>query len=323
MATKKPQSASELKWDLREVQKKLKKLGVTPPPPKGKPVLPDIMKPGKFYAVGPALADLERYLAQLRGLLEAQGRTWTAEAFLHSVLAAALKAAPESERLARPHGHVAAKPAINNHGYLALALLAAEHVGPLVSAGERARFDRWLELGGRVAAGKELTSSDEALLDREMPYVWQPSGASSRNLTADSPALRVAQGVGLEAEQADANNVGGKGAREACERAAALLAQPGQARRFLEQLDALIQLHDAKLQFSKVSEQPSSPVVAGLWRGAEKGKSSHWLVKLANGRYALLWKVKGKWRLVEGSKEDALASVPDAHLKEAVGALTS
>ena len=33
------------------------------------------------------------------------------------------------------------------------------------------------------APGKELTSGDEALLDREMPYVWQPSGASSRNLT--------------------------------------------------------------------------------------------------------------------------------------------
>ena len=312
---------SELKWDLREAQKKLKKLGVAPPPPKGKPVLADIMKPGKFYAHPPSLEKLQAYEALLLALLEAQGRKWTPAAFLHNVLAAALKSAPEKERLARPHGHVPARPVIDNHGYLALAMLAAEHVSPHVTKEERPQFEAWLALGHTVAEGKELT--DDALLDSEMPLTWQPSGASARNFTATSPALLVAQGVALEAEEAAIHNVGGKGAREACARAVTVLNKPGEARRFLEALDRLIQLHDAKLQLSKVSEKPSAPVVAGLWRGAEKGKSTHWLVKLDNGRYALLWKVKGKWRLVEGSKEDALASVPDAHLKEAVNALAA
>ena len=319
-ATKKPPTMSALKWDVREVTKKLKKLGVMPPPPKGKPAMKDIMKPGKFYAMPRSYEEVDAYLGQLRRVLDGQSSKWTADAFLHTVLAAAMKAAPEDQRLERPHGHVAAKPVINNRGYLGAALLAAEHVRALVPEAERKAFNRLEELGRRVLAGKEMTSEDEAVLNREAPHVWQPSGAHSRNFTAVSPVLRIAQGVAFEAEEAEANNVGGKGAREACAQAAQVLAKP---RPFLEALDALILLEDAKLQFSKVSEKPSAELVASCWRGAEKGKGSHWLVKLANGRFALLWKVKGKWRLVEGSREDAIASVPDAHLKDAVAAMAA
>jgi hypothetical protein len=85
----------------------------------------------------------------------------------------------------------------------------------------------------------------------------------------------------------------------------------------------LLLLEDAKLQFSKVSEQPSAAVVASRWRGAEKGKGSHWLAELAGGSFALLWKVKGKWRLVEGSRDDVLASVPDSHFEAATRALSA
>ncbi len=99
MATK---TANDLKWELRELQKKLKKLGVAPPPPKGKPARADIMKPGKFYAHPPSLEALQRYFAEFTALHEAQGRKWTPEAFLHNVLAAAMRRAPEGERLSRP-----------------------------------------------------------------------------------------------------------------------------------------------------------------------------------------------------------------------------
>lgn len=307
-------------WDIREATRKLKKLGVVPPPPKGKPAKGDIMKPGKFYGMPRGVEALSAYLSQLRALLDSQGSKWTAEAFLHNVLAAAMEAAPVGERLERPHGHVAAKPVIANRGYLGAALLAAEHVGPLVSPDEKQAFNRRVAIGNRVMAGKEITADDWALLEREMPNVWQPSGASSRNFTAMSPALRVAQAVAFEAEVTETNDVGGRGARTACVNAVAVLSKP---RRFLEALDTLILLEDARLQFSKVSEQPSAEVVASCWRGAEKGKSSHWLVKLANGRYALLWKVKGKWRVVEGTREDAIASVPDAQLKDAVAAMAA
>lgn len=189
MAANKARTANDLKWDLRELQKRLKKLGVAPPPPRGKPVLAGIMKPGKFYAHPTSLEALQRYFSELAALHGEHSRKWTAEAFLHNVLAAAMSRAPESERLARPHGHVAARPVIDNHGYLALAMLAAEHVTPHVSAGEREQFDRLLEIGRRVLSGKELTAADETLLDRQVPVAWQPSGASSRNFTAMSPAL--------------------------------------------------------------------------------------------------------------------------------------
>lgn len=317
-----PQTLSEVRWDVRELQKKLKKLGVTPPPPKGAKLIADIMKPGKFYVAQNALAPSVAYLAQLQAVVDGQETRWTPEAYLHNVMAAALAVAPAEERLEKPHGHVPARPVIDNHGYLALALLAAEHVSKRVPAAERARFSRWVELGQRVARGQALSAKDEALLTEEVPYVRLPSRAVSRAFTAQSPLFRVAQGVGLEAEEADAHNVGGKGAREACARAVEVLSKStGAVKKFLTALDALILLEDAKLRFREVSVKPSAAVVASRWRGAEKGKGSHWLVELANQNFALLWKVKGKWRLVEGGKDEVLASVPDAHFKAATQAL--
>ena len=96
--TKKPKTANDFKWDIRELQKKL---GVPPPPPKGKPVLPDIMKPGRFYAHPDSLAKLEAYFAQLTSVFEARSSKWTPDAFLHNVLAAASARAPKNEQLER------------------------------------------------------------------------------------------------------------------------------------------------------------------------------------------------------------------------------
>ncbi|MFO0598080.1 MAG: hypothetical protein U0228_22450 [Myxococcaceae bacterium] len=321
---KKPPTVNELRWDIGVVQKKLKKLKIPPPPPKGQPEKPDIMKPGKFYTVPLQTAPLTAYLAQLNEVLDAAASKWTLDAFGHSVMAAALEAAPEAERLAKPHRHVPSKPVIDNHGYVALAMLAAEVVTPFVPQNERKSFARWLELGQRVLARRELTASDVALLDEAMPVAFQPSGASARAFGPASDVMRIAHGVGWEAEQADHTNVGGKGAREACAKAVAVLAsqgKPGDVRRFLERLDALLLTEDARLQLEKVAQKPSAPLKAGRWRGAEKGKTALWLVELEGGRFALLWKLKGQWRFVEGAKEDVLASVPDAHMASAVEAL--
>ena len=146
--------------------------------------------------------------------------------------------------------------------------------------------------------------------------------AASPRDAVEAKDLKVSEGVGLEAEEADAHNVGGKGAREACARAVEVLSKSaGAVKKFLAALDALILLEDAKRQLGEVSVKPSAPVVASRWRGAEKGKGSHWLVELSNGSFALLWKVKGKWRLVEGERDEVLASVSDAHFKAATQAL--
>lgn len=316
-------SLNALRWDARLLQKKLKKLGVPPPPPKGKPTLPNIMKAGVFYTCGTSLAPWEQYVALLRLTVERESSKWTADAYGHNVLVSALVAAPETERPETPHGHVAAKPVIDNHGYLSAAILAGEAVEPLVTSAERAQFGRWMELGRRVLRGEELSPGDEALLDADLPMTRLPSRAISRQLTAPMGPLRVGQGIGFDAEEAAINNVAGKGAREACACAAALLGrtQQGLARAFLEQLDALILREDARLQFEKVAVKVSAPVVASRWRAAENGKTTHWIAELRNGKLALLWKVKGKWRLVEGGREEVLVCVTDAHLRDATRAL--
>lgn len=312
----------ELQLKVSAAQRKLKKLGVVPPPPSGAKALADIMKPGRRYTPPKALAPTKAYLAQLTNLLTQSANRWTDEAYLHNVMAAALEAAPPPLRPNEPHGHVPARPVIGNEGYLALSLLAAEWVTPHVSSKERASFDRWVALGKRVSRGLALTAKDRALFNRELPYVRLPSRAISRVFTAKTPALLVAQGVGLEAEQTHARNVGGKGAREACARAVKLLGpSPKTVTAFLQALDATILLESAKVQLGDVKEQPSSAPVACRWRGAEGGKVIAFLVELADGHFALVWKLKGTWRLVEGERDAVLATVPDAHFASATRAL--
>jgi len=85
-------------------------------------------------------------------------------------------------------------------------------------------------------------------------------------------------------------------------------------------VDALILKEDALTQLTKMKQQPQSRVVAAAWRWAEKGKTAMWIVQLEEG-FALWWKVRGQWRLVEGPRDDVLASVPDAQMASAVAAL--
>jgi hypothetical protein len=309
---------STLRWDSQELQKKLKKLGVAPPPPSGQKPKADILKPGKFYSAGKAFADWAAYVAQLRAAIDGLGSAWSLDAYGHNVMIAALAAAPVAEWLARPHGHVAARPVLDNRGYLVLALLAAEHVRPLVPAASKARFQALVALAEGVVEGRALSADDEDLIDRELPMVRLRSRAQSRELTAEEPAVRVAQAAAMEAEETDIRNVGGKGARAACALAAGLVRSP---RAFLAALDARIALEDARTQLEKVKHVPSAQVEEVLWRGAENGKSSHWLVRLASGRYALLWKAKGKWRLDEGGRDDMLATVSDSHAAAAMRAV--
>jgi hypothetical protein len=64
----------------------------------------------------------------------------------------------------------------------------------------------------------------------------------------------------------------------------------------------------------------SSRVERALWRGAEGGKTVHFVVTLANGNVASCIKlVRGKRAAVtEGSFDEALAVVPEQHFAAAV-----
>ncbi|MBL8912120.1 MAG: hypothetical protein JNM17_15600 [Archangium sp.] len=235
---------------------------------------------------------------------------------------AAQDQAPPSARLAQPHRGVPARPVVDAFGYVHAALLAARAVEHVVAKADRARFHRLVELGERVVSKRAFAVGDHRVVDEETPRGQLASRALTRLFTADSGPLRVAQGIGIDAEHAVRRGVAGKGAREACTTAVQLLSgDPKAVRAFLERLDEVLLREDARTQLEKVSAKPSSPVKRSRWRGAAKGKPSHWLVELENGRFALLWKAKGKWRLVEGAQEDVLACVTDGELRAATEAL--
>lgn len=309
----------------KALQRQLKALGVAPPPPPGRGALADIMKPGRFYEFerdAKLVPQLERYVETLQLAVTAAQSRWTADAHGHSVLMAAQDAAPASARLSRPHGGVPAKPVIDALGYVHAALLAARSVEHLVSKKDRVRFRRLVELGERVVSKRAFGAGDQRVIDDETPRGQLASRALTRLFTADAGPLRVAQGIAIDAEHAVQRGVAGKGSREACISAVQLLSADSKAvRSFLEQLDAVLLREDARTQFEKVAVKPSSPVKRTRWRGASKGKPSHWLVELESGGFALLWKAKGKWRVVEGARHDVLACVTDTELRAATEAL--
>ena len=56
-------------------------------------------------------------------------------------------------------------------------------------------------------------------------------------------------------------------------------------------------------------------------RGASEGKVCLILAELAGDTFGLLFKAKRRWRWVEGTRDDVLASVPDDFFERAVAAL--
>lgn len=312
---KRKPAATELDWESRILQRKLKALGVPPPAPAGQPVKPGILKKAQYYAVVGWDAK-HAYLLKLRELFASQSTKWTDEACLHTVLAAAQKAAPETERLRVCHQGVPARPVIANAGYVALCVLAADAVAHLVPAAEQKEFRKWVEFARPVRERDVLTKAQQKSQQASM-NTWL------HEVSATTPALILAQSTALAADCCSSGDDAGKVTRQAVVTALQMLAaegKPGAARQLLEAMDRLILKEDALTQLTKMKQQPRSPVVAAAWRGVEKGKATHWLVQLEQG-FALWWKVRGQWRLVEGSREDVLASVPDAQMASATVAL--
>ena len=56
-----------------------------------------------------------------------------------------------------------------------------------------------------------------------------------------------------------------------------------------------------------------------LWRGADaKGFPAFWLARLAPNHYGLFWKLGSRWTLSTGTRDEILATVPDAQFAAAV-----
>jgi len=83
---------------------------------------------------------------------------------------------------------------------------------------------------------------------------------------------------------------------------------------YLRDLDDLILIEEmAAMMLEK--KQESRAIERVLWRGADaKGTPALWLARLETGRYGLLWKLGGRWTLSTGTRDEMLATIPDAHL---------
>ena len=92
--------------------------------------------------------------------------------------------------------------------------------------------------------------------------------------------------------------------------------------RFLEALDEeIFRLEAAAAVFERALESDGEvQVEAVLWRKTQGAKVTYWLLRLRarEPRYGLLCRRAGKWRWIEGPRDDALSTVPDELFSEAV-----
>jgi hypothetical protein len=89
-------------------------------------------------------------------------------------------------------------------------------------------------------------------------------------------------------------------------------------REYLAELDdrILIEEMDAAMLDKKI-EHPEIERV--LWRGIDaKGFPALWVARFAGKSYGLFWKLGARWTLTTGTRDDIVATIPDAHLEKAV-----
>ena len=225
---------------------------------------------------------------------------------IHNVLAAALKALLPGAP-AGPWHQGGPKPVLHNPTYVELARWVGRQVAPVVPAGEQARFRELAAL-----AERPLDKADErrllALLVDGSNNPGVPKGTS--------PALAVAHGVALEALDAHRISSCGKGSRAAAAAAAQLLGTG-----FLPLLDRELLRLDAVTVMQRQRLVPASPVTETLWRGTTGLKTTHWIVRLEGGDYAIVSKTRGRWVYSAGPRDDVIATVPDAQMQSAVDAI--
>lgn len=292
---------SSPKADARTYQRRLRALGVTPPPPAGKPKDPKAAKPGHFYVLPDRQkAELAAYVAQLRALLDAKEGAWSAKAHAHAVLMAAYEAV--HRKPGGPlHGGVTARPAFGNPGHLRVLFYLLQQVKPAPRE-KKAHAAAEAILVGML--NPQLRSKAE---QRKLQQVVLHSPASALARTVTNGAFRS-----LQASPVDPMT----------RQAAALVAKALEAPRvpgFLAELDAVLLREDLAAVLE--GRFDGGLVDRVLFRAAADGRTTHWLGRLKGGQYVLTWKVKGKFHVVHGEKDTVLASVPDAHMAAAIAAV--
>jgi hypothetical protein len=243
---------------------------------------------------------------------------------VHPILIKALDAAPEDERTPPPYHAGGPRPQLPGPEMVGVAIACGEHVMKLAPEAQRDELTRVLVLAQKARELERARKATRAEIDgRELE-----KAAAAR--PKDSPALRVARRAAACAQwlTGDRLELVMQNAGLTAERAVDVLhaqGEPGSVRDLLNRLDEWIlraellavdpglggkaQGHDVK----------SLGVTRVLWRAAnDKGYASTWLVRFDDSTYGLRRKVGSRFRWILGSRDDVVASVPDATFEGAV-----
>ena len=242
-------------------------------------------------------------------LTESEGENAASLDGAHSVLAHAWRAAPAD---ARPSGEVhrgEPEPFIGGRNTVRLVISFARRVTHLVSRAERKEFERLVQLAQTaVAAGRPNEPLAEAIARAPREGV-----------------MSIARAACVEARTTLSNpDMAGAAARPAGVRTVGLLLEADgkdAVRSFLSDLDEELRRLDVAHALDLRKKTPSRPIVRAIHRGAEKGNVVLWLAELEGGQLGLLSKQGVRWAWNEGSRDEILATIPDAHFERAVMAV--
>jgi len=229
----------------------------------------------------------------------------------HHFLLGALKVtSPETHPPEPFHGGGPALK-IDAEAYVVAALWLADRMSKYVDERDRADFDAFVKLArNQLKVGPKDTKNQKAI-----------------NAANASKYSRVPAKVGAWAAH-EAGNwcwraiYAGGAARPAAANVARFLAKtaPKELPAFMKELDAYCIHLEVLTQLRDKDQKTSSKVAKGIWRGHDDKKVLCWLMRLENKKLALLFKEKTRWRLMEGDKDDVLATVPETHFEAAVHA---
>ncbi len=207
---------------------------------------------------------------------------------------------------------VAPKPTLVNATFVELAVFIAELVRDRVPKAERARWNRLVALAGPIREVGQFTKPQL----NELKELWK--GAFVDNewgvlAPGTSPALGIALQAAVEAIRCHGHESCGVASRRAAVLAAKLLG-PSMVPILAAELTRL----DAVTACRIHELTPPQRIVETLWRGATGVAVTHWIVRLEDETFGLLAKARGRWSWSVGSRDDVIATVPDALMPAAV-----
>jgi hypothetical protein len=234
-------------------------------------------------------------------VLTSKPNEWTAVGDVHPILAKALEAAEQVLRPLPPYHAGGPTPKLKAQASLRIAIWAAESVGHLRAGAEAHDAEHAITL---ARAALDTKGNLEALK--------KASASKARDSRALGAARRAAGGAASLCKGKP--DMVWNNAALAAERAVQALAQAhGAVTQFLSDLDQAVMREELEeaLGAEKISRV--------LWRGAgEKGQAAYWVARQPSGVYGARRKVGARFAWITGSRDDALANVPDTLFDRAV-----